>query len=73
VLVVHHQQDACQLCDPALLPALMKQLPVGRSELLTYSGGVTRGAECEAFSYHGFSGIEDRVVGDISAWIKARP
>ncbi|MCD6077904.1 MAG: hypothetical protein K0R89_1842 [Ramlibacter sp.] len=73
VLVVHHQKDACQICDPALLPALMRQLPAGRSELLTYDGGVTRGAECDAWAHHGFNGIEDRVVGDISSWIKARP
>lgn len=73
VLVVHHKQDACQVCPPALLPELMSRLLAQSSQLLTYEGGRTRGADCEAFAFHGFNGIERQVVGDISAWIKARP
>jgi pimeloyl-ACP methyl ester carboxylesterase len=73
VLVVHHRQDACQVCPPARLPELMARLRPQASQLLTYEGGLTRGADCEAFAYHGFNGIESQVVGDISAWIKARP
>ena len=72
VLVVHHEQDPCGVCSPALLPELMKHLPPG-TPLHTVSGGQSRGAPCDAFSHHGFNGIEDRVVEDISAFIRSHP
>ena len=72
VLVVHHEQDPCGVCAPAQLPALMKRLPAG-TPLHMFSGGPSRGAPCDPFSHHGFNGIEDRVVEDISGWIKAQP
>jgi hypothetical protein len=71
VLVQHHAQDACQVCPPQRLPELMAKLPAG-SKLLTYEGGNTQGPPCEAFSHHGFNGIEERVVADIAAWIRER-
>lgn len=72
MLVVHHEQDPCRVCPPNLLPELMKKLRAARSQLITYTGGRSEGPPCEAFSHHGFNGIEERVVGDISAWIAAR-
>jgi dienelactone hydrolase len=72
VLVVHHEQDPCGVCNPALLPELMKRLPAG-TPLHVFSGGQSRGAPCDPFSHHGFNGIEDRVVEDISAWIRQQP
>jgi pimeloyl-ACP methyl ester carboxylesterase len=71
VLVVHHQQDPCPICDPSRLPALMAKLPPATSQLLTYTGGISTGSPCEAFSHHGYNGIEDRVVADIAQWIRA--
>jgi pimeloyl-ACP methyl ester carboxylesterase len=71
VLVVHHQEDPCPICDPSRLPALMAKLPPATSQLLTYAGGISTGPACEARSHHGFNGIEDRVVGDIAQWIRA--
>ncbi|GAB3776292.1 hypothetical protein GCM10028796_53520 [Ramlibacter monticola] len=73
VLVLHHAQDPCQVCPPGRLPELMARLPAARSELVTYTGGRSQGQPCEAFSFHGFNGIEPRVVGDIAAWIRAHP
>jgi pimeloyl-ACP methyl ester carboxylesterase len=72
VLVVHHAQDPCTVCDPARLPELMAKLPAGHSQLMTFSGGISVGAACDPFSHHGYNGIEDRVVADIAAWIRAR-
>lgn len=72
VFVVHHAEDACQVCPPARLPELMARLPAGLAELRTYSGGRSEGAPCDALAHHGFHGIEERVVSDISAWIAAR-
>lgn len=68
VLVVHHEQDSCLVSAAKDLPALAAQLPPG-AKVLTYSGGRSSGPPCEAFAYHGYNGIEDQVVGDISAWI----
>jgi pimeloyl-ACP methyl ester carboxylesterase len=72
VLVVHHAQDPCPICDPAQLPALMAKLPPGHATLLTYTGGQSVGPACRPRSHHGYNGIEDRVVADIGAWIAAR-
>ena len=33
--------------------------------------GVATGKPCKARHYHGFNGIEDQVIADIAAWIKA--
>jgi pimeloyl-ACP methyl ester carboxylesterase len=71
VLVVHHEQDPCNICDPAGLPALMRKLPAASAKLLTFTGGTSEGPPCEAFSHHGYNGIEDRVVAGIAAWIRA--
>ncbi|NML46953.1 alpha/beta hydrolase [Ramlibacter sp. G-1-2-2] len=71
VLVVHHEQDPCGACPPDELPALMAKFPAGLAELKTYSGGISQGPACEAFSHHGYNGIEDRVVADIAAWLLA--
>jgi hypothetical protein len=72
MLVVHHEQDPCGVCEPAQLPELMKRLPAG-TPLHTFAGGQSRGGACDPFSHHGFNGIEDRVVEDISSWIRSRP
>ena len=73
VLVTHHEQDQCQVTPPALVPALMEKLTPATSRLLTYTGGRSTGNVCEAFAYHGYNGIEDRVVADIAAFVTAPP
>lgn len=72
VLVVHHAQDACQATPPSQLPQLMGKLAPARSALLTYEGGKTDGDPCEPWHHHGFNGIDQKVVADISAWIGSR-
>lgn len=70
VLVVHHQQDACKVCKPEALPGLMSKLTHSpRRELLQFEGGIDKGDPCEAFAYHGYNGIESRVVDRITNWI----
>ena len=69
-LVVHHKQDGCEFCKPADLPKLMDKLTaVPRKELLTFEGGISQGDPCEAMAYHGFNGIEQKVVDAIAEWI----
>lgn len=67
VLVVHHESDPCPICAPSLLREL--KLPAANGKLVMESGGVSTGDPCEAFSHHGYNGIEGTVVADISAFI----
>ncbi len=70
VLVVHHKLDGCALCRYADINALMGRLTATpRKELLTFDGGTSKGDPCEAFSYHGYAGIEGDVVAKIGAWV----
>ena len=40
--------------------------------VIGYAGGLPpRSAPCEARAAHGYFGIEERVIDDIGAWIKA--
>lgn len=75
VLVVHHEQDGCKLCAFSDMPQLMNKLAkTPKAELLTFTGGQSRGDPCEAMAYHGYNGIEAEVVGKISRWMAtARP
>lgn len=73
VLVVHHEQDGCSLCAFADMPALMDKLGnAPRKQLLAFQGGASRGDPCEAFSHHGFNGIEREVVAQTAAWMLAK-
>lgn len=70
VLVAHHQDDGCKHCYASDLPLLTSHLPA-RHKVLMYQGGRNVGDPCEAMAYHGFNGIEERVVQDIAQWITA--
>jgi pimeloyl-ACP methyl ester carboxylesterase len=70
VLVVHHEQDGCGLCQFRDMARLMDKLgTVPRKELLTFKGGLDYGNSCEAFAHHGFNGLEREAVGRIARWI----
>lgn len=71
-LFVHHHQDGCYVCPYHEVPRIMKQLErAPLVELLSFSGGYEEDDNpCRARTRHGFLGIEDKVVGAISGWIK---
>jgi hypothetical protein len=75
VLVVHHENDGCKACPFSEIPVLMDKLAkTPKAELISVSGGQSRGDPCEAMAYHGFNGIEADVVAKISRWmIAAKP
>jgi hypothetical protein len=75
VLVVHHENDGCKVCPFSEIPAMMDKLArTPKAELISVSGGQSRGDPCEAMAYHGFNGLEADVVAKISRWvIAARP
>ncbi|WP_431099165.1 alpha/beta hydrolase [Polaromonas aquatica] len=72
VLVVHHEQDGCKVCAFSDMPQLMSKLAkTPKAELLTFTGGQSRGDPCEAMAYHGFNGLEAEVIGKIGTWVTA--
>ncbi|MEK6592060.1 MAG: alpha/beta hydrolase, partial [Pseudomonadota bacterium] len=73
VLVVHHEQDGCRLCLFSDMPRLMQKLTsLPRKQLLSFTGGNDVGDPCEAQAYHGFNGLEAKVVDQIGQWILAK-
>eukprot|EP01030_Chromulinospumella_sphaerica_P006784 gene6784-6636_t len=73
VLVVHHAQDACPLCKPHEVPAILRGLtnaPV-KKEIMLNGGANPTGHVCEALHWHGFIGMEREAVDGMAGWMKA--
>lgn len=73
VLILHHSEDACPICGPRGVPAILNGLthaPV--KKLLMVSGGQDpSGNVCEALHRHGYVGMEKEAVEQIADWIRA--
>ncbi len=76
--VVSHKQDNCARSPgsdaggtPSAILTALTSLPSDKKELKELDGGASVGPACEPFAYHGFNGIEDDVVRNIAAFIKA--
>jgi hypothetical protein len=71
-LVGHHEYDQCPFTpyrDAVGLVKAFKRAP--RVESSTFEGGeAPRSEPCEAFSAHGYLGLDAQVVTAIAAWIK---
>ena len=72
-LVVANRDDACRVAPPSMAPrivAAMTGSPDAR--VLMVGGGVQRsGKACGSLSPHGYYGIEDRVVGAVTGWLRS--
>lgn len=74
VLVVHHARDACGVCAPHEVPAVLRGLknaPVKKLAMVNGGAGPS-GDPCSAFHWHGFVGVEREAIGLISDWL-AKP
>lgn len=72
VFVAHHEEDACFVTPPEKVPDLVSALTAAKPvKVALYAGGGAVGNPCQAAHYHGFNGIEEDVVSDIVAWMKA--
>jgi hypothetical protein len=73
-LIAAHSGDRCVVTPPsdaATIRDALKRAP--KTEVMMFDGGAPpRSDACEAFSEHGFLGIETRVVERIADWIKAQ-
>jgi hypothetical protein len=61
-LVIHHSQDSCRATLPAGVEPFIKW-SAGRARVSWVSGGISEGDPCEARAYHGFNGLDGRIVG----------
>jgi dienelactone hydrolase len=73
MLIYHHSGDACEICKPHEVPAIvsgLKNAPI--KKLMMVSGGSgAKGNPCEAEHFHGFIGMEAQAVNDIAQWIRS--
>ena len=70
--VIHHKNDECNVTPYNQAEALLDKLSsVKVKEFKSFSGGRSKGDPCKGKSYHGFLGIEDKVVSTITDWIKS--
>jgi hypothetical protein len=61
-LVIHHRRDGCRFTRPAGVEPFIKWA-AGRARVVWLDGGVSAGNPCQAKAYHGFNGLDGRVVG----------
>ncbi len=72
VLVYHHAKDACKHCLASDAPYILRGLnnaPI--KKLMVVDGGANpSGDECAGQHWHGFIGMEQEAINQISNWIK---
>ena len=66
-LLVHHKDDGCRFTPYFAAKASHDRFG---TDLITMQGGTSIGDPCEAFSHHGFHGIERETAAAIKKWIK---
>src|SRR5262249_20428433 len=66
-LVVHHKEDTCRVTPFGSAKASHERFG---NDFIAMEGGVSVGDPCEAYSYHGYNGIERETMEAIRAWIK---
>lgn len=72
VLMVHHSEDACKICDvyeaKRTRDVLAKTTTV---DFVEVSGGdLAKSGPCEALSAHGFLGVEQQAIIPIIDWVR---
>ena len=68
-LVVYHRRDTCRVTLPAGVEPFVAWAG-GRARAAWVDGGTSVGPACEARAFHGFNGVEARVVGLIAAFAR---
>jgi hypothetical protein len=66
-LVIHHRKDACKYTLPAGVEPFIAWSQ-GRARATWLDGGTNVGDPCEARAYHGFNGLDGRVVAAAAAF-----
>jgi hypothetical protein len=66
-LVIHHRRDACRMTLPAGVDPFVRWA-AGKARVVWVEGGTSVGPDCEARAYHGFNGVDGRVVSAAAAF-----
>ena len=72
VLLLHHARDACAVCRPDEVPAILRGLrnaPV-KKLIMADGGRDPTGDPCSALHWHGFVGMERDAVDLIADWLE---
>lgn len=70
-LIVHHRRDGCHLTPPSAVEPF-KAWGGARVRVVWLDGGTDQGHPCQARGYHGFAGLDGRVVGAVAAFARGR-
>lgn len=68
-LVIHHRQDGCRHTLPAGVKPFL-DWSKGKASVVWFDGGVNAGDPCQARAYHGFNGLDDKVVEAVASFAK---
>ncbi|MFC1513349.1 alpha/beta hydrolase, partial [Thermodesulfobacteriota bacterium] len=70
-LVIHHKNDECKNCPYTSVGRIMHNLKnSSRLEHIAFDGGeYPLSGPCNAKSYHGYLGIEEKVISAIADWL----
>lgn len=73
VLIVANRADTCAVAPPQAAGKIAQAMTASRDvHVLMVSGGITQSAkDCGSLTPHGYFGIEDQVVTEISKWLEA--
>ncbi len=69
-LVVHHRKDGCRLTTPNAVDPF-KAWGGQRVKVVWIDGGRDDGDPCQAAGYHGFAGLDGKVVSVIAGFAKS--
>ena len=69
MLIVHHRQDHCFVTKPEGVAPFMKWVGT-KAKVIWLNGGEDGGDACETDSYHGFKGLDQKVVDVVSGFVK---
>lgn len=72
VLVYHHARNGCKHCQAGDTPAILRGLTRApfKKLMVVHGGAHTVGDECAGQHCHGFIGIEQEAIAQITAWIQ---
>jgi hypothetical protein len=70
-LVVHHRRDGCRLTPPSAVEPF-KAWGGSRVRVVWMDGGNDTGNPCQARAYHGFNGLDGRVVSTVAQFALSR-
>ncbi len=68
-LVVHHREDTCRFTLPGAVEPFV-QWSGGKARVVWITGGTSTGDVCEARAYHGFNGVDGKVVSAVAGFAR---